>query len=74
MEIKSGSSVKLLGILMNKNLTWNNRMKIIENKISKYVDILYQKSLRPVFIPSCFSYIFLYFDLVWKSSIYANKV
>ena len=39
--IKRESTVRFLGVLLDENLTWRPHIDLIENKISKYVGILY---------------------------------
>ena len=43
-EIKRENSVKLLGVIIDENLTWKNHIKVIENKISKNIGVLYRAS------------------------------
>ena len=45
-KIKSENSLKLLGAMINENLTWKNHVELFENKISKNIGILFK--------PSCF--------------------
>ena len=39
--IKRESTVRFLGVLLDENLTWRPHIDLIENKISKYLGILY---------------------------------
>ena len=41
-EIKRTTSIKFLGIMVDKNLTWNNHIHILENKLSKNIGLLYR--------------------------------
>ena len=41
-EIKRTTSIKFLGILVDENLTWNDHIHILENKLSKNVGLLYR--------------------------------
>ena len=36
-EIQRTDRIRFLGVLFNENLTWNNHIHLIENKISKNV-------------------------------------
>ena len=40
--LKRVDHIKFLGILFDENLTWKNHINLIENKISKSLDILHQ--------------------------------
>ena len=44
IEIKRENSVKLLGVIINENLTWKNHIEAIENRISKNIGVLYRAS------------------------------
>ena len=44
IEIKCKSSVKLLGVIIDKNITWNKHIELVENKMSKNIRILYRTS------------------------------
>ena len=41
-EIKRTTSIKLLGIMVDENLTWNDHIHILENKLSKNIGLLYR--------------------------------
>ena len=41
-EIKRTTSIKFLGIMVDENLTWNNHIHILENKLSKNIGLLYR--------------------------------
>ena len=41
-EIARTESIKFLGVLLDKNLTWKTHIKYIENKISKNIGILFK--------------------------------
>ena len=34
-EIKRTKSIKFLGVLLDENLTWNNNIHLVENKVAK---------------------------------------
>ena len=44
IEIKRENSIKYLGIIIDENLTWENHIEVIENKISKNIGVLYRAS------------------------------
>ena len=44
-EIKRATSIKLLGIMVDENLTWNDHVHILENKLSKNIGLLYRAKL-----------------------------
>ena len=44
IEIKIESSIKFLGDIIDENLTWKNHIKVVENKISKNIGVLYRAS------------------------------
>ena len=44
IEIKTKNSVKLLGVIIDENLTWKNHIEVVENKISKNIGVLYRAS------------------------------
>ena len=41
-EIKITTSIKFLGIMVDENLTWNNHIHKLENKLSKNIGLLYR--------------------------------
>ena len=44
VKIKRENSLKFLGVMIAKNLTWKTHVELVENKISKSVGILYKAS------------------------------
>ena len=44
IEIKRENSIKFLGVIIDENLTWKNHIEVIENKVSKNVEVLYRAS------------------------------
>ena len=57
------NSLKFLGVVLDEHLTWKKHIQLIENKVSKNVDVLYKtsklinsKCLRSIY----FSFILLY--------------
>ena len=73
-EIKRITSVKYLGVLIDEHLTWKEHITVIENKVSKNLDILYRarrvldrtalKNLYFSFMHSCLNY----GNIVWAST------
>ena len=41
-EIKRAESIKLLGVMLDENLTWKPHIKYIENKIAKNIGLLFK--------------------------------
>ena len=41
--VESESSLKFLGVWIDENLTWRNRIHTVKNKISKNSGLLYQE-------------------------------
>ena len=74
IEIKVENSVKFLGVIIDKNLTWKNHTKVAENKIYKNIGILYWlshlldfKNLLKIY----FSFIHIYIsyaNIAWAST------
>ena len=44
IEIKRENPIKFLGVIIDENLTWKNHIEVIENKISKNIEVLYRAS------------------------------
>ena len=68
VKIKRENSLKFLGVMSNKNLTWKTYVKLVENKISMRVRIAFKasRSLNPKSLRS------IYFALVHPYMNYAN--
>ena len=56
VKIKSENSLKFLGVMIDENLTWKTHTELVENKISKSIEILFKasrslnsKSLRSIY-------------------------
>ena len=72
--IKRESTVRFLGVLLDENLTWRPYIDLIENKISKYLGILY--NARRTLNEECtkqlyFSFIHSYLNygsITWSST------
>ena len=45
MFIKRENSLKFLGVMINENITWKTHVKLVENKISKRIGIVFKASL-----------------------------
>ena len=43
-KIKRENSLKFLGVMIDKNLTWKTHVKLVENKVSKSIGILFKAS------------------------------
>ena len=41
-KINKVNSIKFLGVIFDENLNWNEHLDTIENKIYKYISILYK--------------------------------
>ena len=66
--------IKFLGVLFDENLTWNNHISLIENKLSKGLGILHRarflldkKSMKNVYFSFIHSYI-NYGNIAWGST------
>ena len=77
-EIKRTDCIKFLGVLLDENLTWNNHIHVIENKIAKNIGILYkarytinQQGLRSLYYSFIHSYL-NYGNIVWASTTEQN--
>ena len=58
-EIKRENSIKFQGVIIDENLTWKNRIEVVENKISKNIGVLHGashlldfKNLLKIYSPS----------------------
>ena len=74
MKIRTKSSVKFLGVIIDENLTWKNHIEVIENQISKNIEFLYRTSRLLDFkylLKIYFSFIHIYINyanLAWTST------
>ena len=74
IEIKRENSVKVLGLIIDENLTWKNHIEVVENKISNYIGVLYRAShlldfKKPLKIYFSFIHIYIsYANIAWASS------
>ena len=44
VEIKREKSNKFLGVIIDENLTWENHIEVVENKLSKNIGVIYRTS------------------------------
>ena len=73
IEIKRENSAKFLGAIIDESLTWKNRIKVVENKISKNIAVLYRAShlLDLKNLKIYFSFIHIYISdasIAWAST------
>ena len=68
------NSLKFLGVILDKHLTWKTYEQLIENKVSKNVGVLYKtsklinsKSLRSIYFSFIYSYI-NFANTAWAST------
>ena len=68
IEIKRENSIKFLGVIIDENVTWNNHIEVVENKISKNIGVLYRDSHLLDFK----NFLKIYFFFIHIYIIYAN--
>ena len=73
-EIKGTTSIKFLGIMVDENLTWNDHIHILENKLSKNIGLLYRekpyldkKTMTTLYFSFYHSYL-NYGNIAWVST------
>ena len=72
-EIKRATSIKFLGIMVDENITWNDNIHILENKLSKNTGLLYRakpyldKNTITLYFSFFHSYL-NYGNIVWAST------
>ena len=73
-EIKRSSSIKLLGVLVDENLTWIDHIALVENKLSKNLGLLHKaknylnkKSMVSLYYSFIHSYL-NYGNIAWCST------
>ena len=78
IEIKRESFIKFLGVIIDKNITWNKHIELVENKISKNIGILYRashyldkKSLKNMHFSVIHNYV-NYCNIAWASTTRTN--
>ena len=62
-EIKRPSSTKLLGVLLDENLSWKEQLKYTGNKIAKSIGLMYKSKPfldKDSLLSLCFPYIHSY--------------
>ena len=52
--IERAVSIRFFGFLLDEHLSWKKHDKYTENKVSKYIDLLYKESSLPVLYYSYF--------------------
>ena len=77
IEIKRENSIKFQGVFIDENLTWKNRIKVVENKISKNIGVLHRTSHLLDFknLKIYFSFIHIYIsyaNIAWASTFKAK--
>ena len=72
--IKRERSLKFLGVMLDQNLSWNDHIHLIENKISKNIGILYmakfllnKSCIRNIYLSFVYSYL-NYGNISWAST------
>ena len=68
IEIKRENSVEFLGVIIDEDLTWENHIEVVENKISKNIGVLYTASHLLDFK----NLLKVYFSFIHIYSSYAN--
>ena len=61
-------SIKLLGVFLDKNLTWKDHIKYTENKITKNMSLLFR--FRPYLTKKCL--LTLYHSYIHTNLSYTN--
>ena len=73
-EIRRENCVKFVGVIIDENLTWQNHIEVVENKISKNIGVLYRASHLLDFknlLKIYFSFIHIYINyanIAWAST------
>ena len=74
IKIKRGNAVKLLGVVIDENVTWKKYIEVVENKISKNIGVLCRASHLLDFknlLKIHFSFIHIYIsyaNIAWAST------
>ena len=73
-EIKRSSSIKFLGVMVDENLNWKDRINVIENKLSKNLGLLHKakqflnaKTMKSLYFSFIHSYL-TYGNVLWCST------
>ena len=61
-------SIKLLGVFLDKNLTWKDHIEYTENKITKNMSLLFR--FRPYLTKKCL--LTLYYSYIHTNLSYTN--
>ena len=76
--IERTSSIKLLGVMLDENITWSNHINIIEKKIAKNIGLLYKarallnkESLKIIYFSYMHSYL-NYANIAWASTYFTK--
>ena len=77
-QIQRSESIKSLGVFLDKNLTWKEHIKYIENKIAKNIGIIFRskphlnkKCLLSLYYSYNHSYI-SYANIAWGNNYLSN--
>ena len=78
-NIERTSSIKILGVMLDKHISWTDHVRTVENKIAKNIGLLYrvsqflnEDSLKTVYFSYIHSYL-NYANIAWAST-YATKL
>ena len=78
-EIKRTTSIKFLGIMVDENLTWNDHIHILQNKLSKNIGLLYRakpyfdKNTMTTLYFSFFHSYLNYGNIAWASTTKSKR-
>ena len=72
--LKRQSSIKLLGVMLDENISWKGHIKTVENKLSKNIGLLCKskqlldtESLKSIYFSYIYSYL-NYANIAWGST------
>ena len=77
-EVERVGSIQFLGVLLDEHLSWKEHIRYTENKIAKYIGLLYRAKRflsKHSFLTLYYSYIRTYFNyanLSWASTNRTN--
>jgi len=76
--IKRESYIRFLGVVLDQHISWNEHIRVIENKISKNIGLLYkakyllnQHCIKSIYFAFIHSYI-NYANIVWASTFHSK--
>ena len=77
--IKRQSPIKFLGILFNENFSWNEHLKLTENKVAKNIGLIYKAKTylnKDSLLALYFHCYINYANLAWESTnrTYLRKI